>query len=435
MQAQLETLGQLERRLTISVPRDDIARQVETRLKNLARTAKVDGFRPGKAPMNIVTKMYGLRVQEEVLGEMVEQSFGEAVEEQKLQVAGYPRFEPKEAAEETGDFQFMATFDVFPEVKIGDLATAEVERASLDVTDADVAKTLNILQRQRTKYERVERAAQNEDRVIINFVGTIDGVAFQGGSAENHAFLLGKNQMLPEFEAGVVGMKEGETRTVTVNFPADYHGKEVAGKTAQFEITVKNVAEPKLPEVDVEFAKSLGIPDGDLDKLNTEVRNNLEREVRNRIKARNKDNALNALIAISPVDLPKSMVEMEVGRLIEKAREDLKARGIDPKLVPISPQLFEEQAQRRVHLGFLLSEMVRANDLSAKAEQVSAMIDDLAQNYEQPEEVKAWYFSDQQRLASIENLVLEDNVVEFILSKAKAVDKAIPFDELMGQQG
>lgn len=435
MQAQLEILENLQRRLIISVPREEIAKQVDARLKRVAKTAKIDGFRPGKAPINVVAQSYGFRVQEEVLGETVEKAFGEAVNEQKLNVAGYPRFEPKESEGADADFQFSATFEVYPEVKLGDLAGVEIEKPLLDVSDAEVDKTIDILRRQRTRYDRVERAAADEDRVIIDFKGMIDGVAFAGGSSENYAFLLGKGQMLPEFETGVRGMQEGEVRTVEVNFPADYHGKDVAGKTAQFEITLKNVAAAQLPEVDAEFAKSLGIEDGDVAKMREEVKANLSREVRHRLKARVKENVLNALVQATPLDLPKSLVSLEIGRLIESAESDMKARGVDPKQMPFPREMFEAQATRRVHLGLVLSELVEANELKAKPEQVKAIVEDLAQNYENPAEVVAWYYADKKRLASAESMALEDGVVDFVLNKVKVVEKAAAFDELMGQQG
>ena len=433
MQAQLEILEKLERRLTISVPREQIGKQVDARLKQVAKTAKIDGFRPGKAPINIVAQSYGFRVQEEVLGETVEKAFAEAVTEQKISVAGYPRFEPKEGASADDDFQFVATFEVYPEVTIGDLSAVEVQVPQLTVGDAEVEKTIEILRRQRTRYDRVERAAENNDRVIIDFKGTIDGVAFAGGSAENYAFVLGNGQMLPEFEAGTLGLKEGETATVTVNFPENYHGKEVAGKSAQFEITVKNVAAAVLPEVNDEFAKSLGVAEGDVAKMREEIKANLTREVSQRLKARKKENVLNALLEVTPLDLPKSLVSLEVGRLMERAQEDMKARGMDPAQMPFMPAMFEGQAERRVHLGFVLSELVEKNDLKAKDEQVKAMIEEMAQNYENPEEVVAWYYADKKRLANVESMALEEGVVEFVLAKVKAVETDAVFDELMGQ--
>jgi trigger factor len=433
MQAQLETLSALERRLSIAVPREEISKQVDSRLKAFAKKAKIDGFRPGKAPLKVVFQSHGFRIQEEVLGETVERSFGEAVVAQKLQVAGYPRFEPKETGE-SGDFEFSATFEVYPEVKLGDLTGVELQKPTLEVGDAEVDQTIEILRRQRTRYERVERAAADGDRVIIDFKGSINGEAFAGGASENYAFLIGKGQMLPEFEAGVIGMKEGETKDVTVNFPAEYHGKDVAGKTAVFAITVKNVAAANLPAVDADFAKSLGIVDGDVAKMRAEVKANLEREVRFRLKSRIKESALTAVIDATPIELPKSLVSLEIGRLVEGAQGDLKARGIDPSTVPFNPALFEAQAKRRVHLGLTLSELVKAEKLEAKPEQIKAIVEDLAQNYEDPSEVIAWYYASPERMAAPTNMALEDNVVEFVLSKAKVTEQVVAFDELMGQQ-
>ncbi|MGL6040718.1 MAG: trigger factor, partial [Deefgea sp.] len=300
MQAQLETLSALERRLSIAVPREEIAKQVDARLKRVAKTAKIDGFRPGKAPLNVVFQSHGFRIQEEVLGETVERSFGEAVVEQKLQVAGYPRFEAKQDVAENGPFEFLATFEVYPEIVLGDLSAVEVQKPALVVGDDEVNKTIDILRSQRTRFERVERAAAAGDRVIIDFKGSIDGVAFAGGSSDNYAFIIGNGQMLPEFEAGVVGMKEDESKDVTVAFPEEYHGKDVAGKTAVFAITVKNVAAANLPALDADFAKSLGIEDGDVEKMRAEVKGNLEREVRFRLKSRVKENAMSAVIEATP---------------------------------------------------------------------------------------------------------------------------------------
>ncbi|WP_028447933.1 trigger factor [Chitinimonas koreensis] len=432
MQAQLETLGQLERRLDFAIPAADIESAVDARLKRVARTARIQGFRPGKAPMKIVAANYGLQVREEVLGEQVQNAFASAVEAQKLRVAGYPRFEGKPASEEA--FQFSATFEVYPEVVVGDLAAKEVERPVLEVSEAEVDKTIDILRKQRTKFERVERAAEKGDRVIVDFKGTIDGVAFAGGSSENYAFQAGEGQMLPEFDAAVIGMKEGDSKTFDLAFPADYHGKDVAGKTAQFEVTVKNVAAAQLPEVDGEFAKLLGIEDGDIAKLRAEIRKNVEREVKRRLSARAKEGVMQALLDVTPVELPRALVQVEIGRLIENARNEMKQRGFDPQNMPFPPELFEEQAKRRVALGLILAEVVRANGLQAKPEQIKAIVGEFAESYEHPEEVVQWYYASPERLEGPESLALEDNVVEFVHAKAKTVDKQLSFDELMGQQ-
>ncbi|AVG17509.1 MULTISPECIES: trigger factor [Chromobacteriaceae] len=434
MQVQLETLSNLERRMNIALPMAAIETQVAERLKRVARGAKIQGFRPGKAPLKIVEMNYGAQVREEVMGEQVQQGFYKAVTEQSLRVAGYPRFEPVAAGDDKENFKFAATFEVYPEVKVGELAGKEIEKPNTVVGDAEIEKTIDILRKQRTRYNRVERAAAEGDRVIIDFKGAIDGVAFEGGSSENFPFVLGQGQMLAEFEAGVVGAKEGDIKSVEVSFPEDYHGKDVAGKKAVFEILVKNVAEATLPEVNEEFAKMLGIAEGDVEKMRGEIRKNVEREVKRRLQARIKENVMQALIDATELELPKALVSLEIGRLVEQARRDMQQRGMNVKDMPFPPELFAAQAERRVKLGLILSEMVEANKLEAKPEQVRGMITEFADSYEQPEDVLAWYYESQDRLEGPTSMVLEDNVVEFVLSQANVVAKDLSFDELMGSQ-
>ncbi|TDR79766.1 trigger factor [Paludibacterium purpuratum] len=434
MQVQLETLGSLERRMNIALPMDAIDAQVTERLKRAARNAKIQGFRPGKAPMKIVEMNYGPQIREEVLGEQVQQGFYRAVSEQKLRVAGYPRFEPQLDQSEPGSFKFAATFEIYPEVALGELAGKEVEKPVTPVTDAEIDKTVDILRKQRTRYVRVEREARDGDRVIIDFKGSIDGVLFDGGSSENFPFVLGQGQMLADFETGVRGMKEDEVKTVEVKFPEDYHGKDVAGKTASFELTLKNVAEAVLPEVDAEFAKLLGVADGDVTKMRDEIKKNVEREVKRRLQARAKENVMQALLDVTSVELPKALVELEVGRLQDKARQDLEARGMKVKDLPFPAELFDEQARRRVSLGLIISELVAVNKLDAKPEQVKALVAEFAESYEDPEEVINWYFASPERLDGPTSMVIEDNVVEFVLGRANVVEKALAFDELMGSQ-
>ncbi|MCD4487124.1 trigger factor [Chromobacterium vaccinii] len=434
MQVQLETLSNLERRMNIALPMAAIETQVAERLKRVARGAKIQGFRPGKAPLKIVEMNYGAQVREEVMGEQVQQGFYKAVTEQSLRVAGYPRFEPVAAGDDKENFKFAATFEVYPEVKVGELAGKEIEKPNTVVGDAEIEKTIDILRKQRTRYNRVEREAAEGDRVIIDFKGAIDGVAFEGGSSENFPFVLGQGQMLAEFEAGVVGAKEGDIKSVEVSFPEDYHGKDVAGKKAVFEILVKNVAEATLPEVNEEFAKMLGIAEGDVEKMRGEIRKNVEREVKRRLQARIKENVMQALIDATELELPKALVSLEIGRLVEQARRDMQQRGMNVKDMPFPPELFAAQAERRVKLGLILSEMVEANKLEAKPEQVRGMITEFADSYEQPEDVLAWYYESQDRLEGPTSMVLEDNVVEFVLSQANVVAKDLSFDELMGSQ-
>lgn len=432
MQVQLETLSNLERRMNIALPMAAIDAQVTERLKRVARTAKIQGFRPGKAPLKIVEANYGAQVREEVLGEQVQQGFYSAVSEQKLRVAGYPRFEPVAAEGDVENFKFAATFEVYPEVKVGELTDKEVKKPATPVTDVEIDKTIDILRKQRTRYNRVERAAAEGDRVIIDFKGSIDGVLFDGGSSENFPFVLGQGQMLADFETGVTGMKEDEVKSVEVSFPADYHGKDVAGKTAVFEITVKNVAEATLPEVNEEFAKLLGIADGDVEKMRAEIRKNVEREVKRRLQARTKEAVMQTLLDATEITLPKALVQLEIGRLIEQAQRDMQQRGMNVKDMPFPPELFAQQAERRVALGLILAEVVESNKLEAKPEQVKAMIEEFADSYEHPEEVLTWYYASADRLEGPTSMVLEDNVVEFVLSKAKVEVEELSFDALMG---
>jgi trigger factor len=432
MQVQLETLGSLERRMKIALPMDAIDAQVTERLKRAARNAKIQGFRPGKAPMKIVEMNYGPQIREEVLGEQVQQGFYRAASEQKLRVAGYPRFEPQTEQAEAGVFGFSAVFEVYPEVVVGDLAGKEIEKPVTPVTDAEIDKTIDILRRQRTRYTRVEREAQDGDRVIIDFKGSIDGELFEGGSSDNFPFVLGQGQMLADFETGVRGMKEGEVKTVSVAFPEDYHGKDVAGKTASFELTLKNVAEAELPPVDAAFAKLLGVEDGDTDKMREEIRKNVEREVKRRLQARAKENVMQALIDVTTIELPKALVEQEIGRLMEQARKDLEGRGMKTKDMPFPPELFDEQARRRVSLGLIIAELVEANKLEADPEKVRALVTEFADSYEDPTEVMTWYYASPERLEGPTSMVMEDNVVEFVLGRANVVEKELSFDALMG---
>ncbi len=446
MATAVETLEKLERRITLTVALAEINEEIEKRLKVRARTAKAPGFRPGKVPMKMVAAQYGAMVENEVLNDKVSRAFGEAAASSNLRVAGFPTIEPKADEKVDGALVFQATFEVYPDVKIGDLAAVEVEKTRADITDAEIDKTIDILRKQRVHYHTKgeagahgdggpDRSAQDGDRVTLDFVGRIDGVEFAGGKADNFPFVLGEGQMLKEFEDATRGLKAGESRTFPLSFPADYHGKDVAGKTAEFTITVKGVEWAHLPEVDAEFAKSLGVADGDLNKMRDDIRANLEREVGNRVKARTKASVMDALIKVAELDVPKALLEQDAERLADMTRQDMRQRGMDVKDMPFPADLFTAQADRRVRLGLILSEMVKANALQATADQIKAHVDDFAKAYEDPQQVVKYYFSDRNRLAEVEALVLEENVVNFVLSKAKVTEKPVSFDELMGNQG
>ncbi|SDL91766.1 trigger factor [Oryzisolibacter propanilivorax] len=437
MAVNVETLDKLERKITLSLPLASIQSEVDARLKRLARTVKMDGFRPGKVPMSVVQQRYGYSVQYEVLNDKVGQAFSEAANEAQLRVAGQPRITEKDGAPE-GEVAFDAVFEVFPEVKLGELGEAEVEKLSAEVNEQAIDKTIDILRKQRRSF--AQRAAgtpaEDGDRVTVDFEGKIDGEPFAGGKADDFQFLVGEGQMLKEFEDAVRGMKVGESKTFPLAFPDDYHGKDVAGKTADFMVTVKNIEAAHLPEVNDEMAKSLGIEDGTVDGLRADIKKNLEREVKFRLQSRNKQAAMDALLSKAELDLPNAAVQAEIERLRDAARADLKQRGLkDADKAEIPDDVFRPQAERRVRLGLVVAELVRANDLQAKPEQIKAHIDELAASYEQPEDVVRWYYSDRNRLGEVEAVVIENNVTDYILGKAKVTDKDVSFDELMGQQG
>jgi len=441
MATAVETLGKLERRLTISFPVADVRTEVEKRLKQQAKTARAPGFRPGKVPLKMVAAQYGYQIETDVLNDKVGRAFNEAAVANELRVAGFPKIEPKQDSEE-GTLSFDATFEVYPEVVIGDLAAVEVETVSTDVSDVEIDKTIDILRKQRVHYHTKgeagehgtggEAVAANGDRVTVDFVGTLDGVEFAGGKAEDYAFVLGEGRMLPEFEAATVGLKVGEAKTFPLAFPEDYHGKDVAGKTAEFTITLKGLEWAHLPEVDAEFAKSLGIEDGSIDKMREDIKVNLEREVRARVKARNKEAVMDALVKSTELDVPQVMIEQDSERLAEMTRQDMAQRGMDVSKLPFPAEMFKDKAERRVRLGLILSQLVADNNLQATQEQVKAQIEDFSQSYEDPKEVLKYYFSDRRRLGEVEALVLEENVVNYVLGKAKVSTKTIAFDELMG---
>ncbi len=436
MAVNVETLEKLERKITLELPLDAIQKEVDVRLKRMARQVKMDGFRPGKVPLSVVEQRYGYSVQYEVVNDQVGQAFSAAAAEAALRIAGAPRISEKEGEAPEGKLVFEAVFEVFPDVKINDLSAAEIEKVTAEVDDAAIERTLDILRKQRRTFAvRAEgEAAQDGDRVTIDFEGKIDGVPFEGGKAEGFQFIVGDGQMLKEFEDAVRGMKTGESKTFPLNFPEDYHGKEVAGKTADFLVTLNKVEAAQLPEVNEEFVKSLGIEDGTVESLRADIRKNLEREAKFRLQARNKAAVMEALVANAELDLPKASVSAEVERLVENARADLKQRGIpDVDKAPFPAELFQDQAERRVRLGLVVAELVKANDLAAKPEQIEAHINDLAASYERPEDVVRWYKSDNRRLAEMEAVVIENNVVDFVLGQAKVTDKAITFEELMGQ--
>jgi len=433
MAVTVENLDKLERRITLTLAADTINREVESRLRKLARTVKAAGFRPGKVPMSVVTQRYGYSVHYEVMNDKVGQAFADAAGEAKLRVAGAPRISEKQGAPE-GELAFDATFEVYPEVKLGDLNGAQIERVSTEVTEEAIDKTLDILRKQRRSFAVRPQgdAAAETDRVTIDFEGKIDGVPFEGGKADAFQFIIGEGQMLAAFEGAVRGMKTGESKTFPLQFPPDYQGKDVAGKEADFMVTLKKIEGQHLPEINEALAKSLGIKAGTVEALRGDIRRNLEREVKFRVLSRNKAAVMDALVKSAELDVPGSLVASEAERMIEAARADLKQRGVkDADKAPIPADTFKPQAERRVRLGLVVAELVRANSLQARPDQLQAHIEEMAQSYEKPSEVVRWYLGDRQRMAEVEAVVVENNVTQFVLGQAKVTDKALPFDELM----
>ncbi|HEZ3564377.1 TPA: trigger factor [Neisseria meningitidis] len=435
MSVTVETLENLERKVVLSLPWSEINAETDKKLKQTQRRAKIDGFRPGKAPLKMIAQMYGASAQNDVINELVQRRFYDVAVAQELKVAGFPRFEGVEEQDDKESFKVAAIFEVFPEVVIGDLSAQEVEKVTASVGDAEVDQTVEILRKQRTRFNHVEREARNGDRVIIDFEGKIDGEPFAGGASKNYAFVLGASQMLPEFEAGVVGMKAGESKDVTVNFPEDYHGKDVAGKTAVFTITLNNVSEATLPEVDADFAKALGIADGDVAKMREEVQKNVSREVERRVNEQTKESVMNALLKAVELKAPVALVNEEAARLANEMKQNFVNQGMaDAANLDLPLDMFREQAERRVSLGLILAKLVDENKLEPTEEQIKAVVANFAESYEDPQEVIDWYYADPSRLQAPTSLAVESNVVDFVLGKAKVNEKALSFDEVMGAQ-
>lgn len=431
MQATEQTNTALERRIDMAVPLAAIEKDVEERLKRLARTVKMAGFRPGKVPFKMVVAQYGSQARSDAIGEAVNRSFGEKVREQNLRVAGYPRIEQKQGGD-AESLEFSAVFEVYPEIALGDISDKSIEKPVLVVGDVEVDKTIEVLRKQRQVFHKVERSAQEHDQVVVDFTGRKDGVIFQGGTATDFGFVIGTGQMLKEFEAAVSGMAIGASKSFDLTFPDDYHADDLKGRTAQFDVTLKEVREARLPELDGDFAKALGVPDGDLVKMRAEVKANLEREVKKRISARLKDQVMNVLLEGNPIAVPKALVEVESRQMAENARQDMTGRGMDVSKMPIEAGWFAEQAERRVKLGLLLAELVKKNELHAKPEQIRLQVEEFSQSYEDPAEVVRWYYGEPQRMVQVEALVVEDNVVAWVLSHARSSEKQVSFDELMG---
>jgi trigger factor len=433
MQATVETISNLERRLTVAMPMQAIEEEIGKRLNQLARTAKMAGFRPGKVPYKVVVQQYGTQVRQEVMSGKVEETFGEAVSQHKLRVAGYPSIELKPLAENAESYEYIATFEVFPEVVIGDLSKLKIERPQIKLSDADVNKTLEVLRKQRTVYEPVTRAAKKGDRVTIEFSSSIEGKPVENTAGQPINLVLGEEGRLADFDKNITGAKAGQDKQFDLTFPADYQNAEIAGKTASYDVKIIAVAAPKVPEVDADFARELGVEDGDVEKMRADIKESLEQEVEKRVRAVVKKQVMDGLVDTVELEIPRSLVAIESHNQMQAAIENLKQRGLDPANLDITPSQFEDQAKRSVKLRMIVSELIRNNDLQAKAEQIRAAIDDFAKSFEQPDEVVTWYYADPQRLDEPAAVATEDNVVNWVLERAKVTDKKTSFDDLMGK--
>lgn len=427
MNVSLETTAGLERRLTVGVPAAAIETEVAKRLQQLARTQRIDGFRPGKAPLSVIQKRYGGYVRQEVVGDVIQRHFYEAVVQEKLNPAGAPSIELKSETPE--QLEFVATFEVYPDVKVEGLDKLEIEKTVATVTDADLDKMLETLRKQRGSWQVVERAAADGDRITMDFVGKIDGEVFDGGSATGFTLVLGSKSMIPGFEDGLLGKKAGDKVELNVSFPEDYHHAPVAGKPAQFDVTVNSVEALELPVLDEAFAKLFGVDS--IDALRADVRKNMERELGNVLKNKTKALVLDGLVKANTVDVPKALLKGEIQALREQAAQQFRGAQKGASLPELPDALFTEQASRRVSLGLMIGELIKSHDLKPDADKVRAAIENLASAYENPAEVVSWYYANKEQMASIESLVLEDTVVEKILAEAKVTDKQATFDEVM----
>ncbi|HZV62185.1 MAG TPA: trigger factor [Methylophilaceae bacterium] len=432
MQATVETISNLERRMTVVVPMQPIEEEVSQRIANLARTVKLAGFRPGKVPLKLVQQQYGPQVRDEVLSKTVERTFSDAVEENKLRVAGFPSIEHKPFSNVKDQFEYIATFEIFPEIKIDKLDKVKIEKPVLEVTDADVKKTIDVLVKQRATYESVKRAAKKGDKVKVTLRASINGEEVENTGEQGLELVLGEGGRVAEFDDNLAGSKAGSSKTFEISYPEDHKPEQLAGKTVSYEVTFLDVQQAKMPEVDAEFARNLGIEDGDVEKMQAEIKESLKQEVDKRIRSRLKEQVFQVLVDNVEVDLPKALLDVEVKRLMQMTQNNLKQRGVDVSNITLEPALFEEQAKRNASLRLILGEIITKNNLQATPEQIRAMVDQFGQSFERPEEVVRWYYEDPTRLEEPAALATEENVVSWVLAAAKVTDKKVKFDDLMG---
>ncbi|PTQ84841.1 trigger factor [Nitrosomonas ureae] len=432
MGSKVENLGALERRFDISISLEKLQDEIDLRLKKLAKTTKFHGFRPGKVPLTIVKQMYGVQVQQDVINDAIHKEFTDTVKENNLKIAGYPRFENKLANEQDALYTVSATFEVYPEIILGDLSNQSVDQLDVRVDEVDIDKTLDMISKQRVTYKPVSRAAIKGDRIKIDYHGVINGDDFAGGKADDVQLILGDGKFLKDFESSLIGMKVGNQKSFDVVFPQEYHGKDVAGKTVTFEVKMNELEMPILPTVDEEFAKSLGVADGDLKKLREGIKKDLEREISRRSRSKLKEQVMRAILETTQIEAPIVLVNQEMERLLQDAKSDLEARGIKANEISLKSELFKEKAEYRVKLGLILAELVKVHSIKNNPAHVRSIIEDAAQSYENPEQVVKWHYASPERLQEAESLALEENIVDWALGQVKLINKTITFDELMG---
>ncbi len=433
MQSNVENLGALERRLDLSVSSEKVNNEVESRLKRLAKTTKMHGFRPGKVPLKIVSQKYGIEIKQDVLGDELQKKFDEAVKELDLKIAGHPRFDTKESSDnDLEEYRFGVIFEVYPDIKLGDLSKQNIEKPVVQIEEKDIDNTIEMIRKKQVQYQPVDRPAQAGDRVSIDFHGVIEGKDFAGGKAEGINLIIGEGSFLKDFETELVGLSVDQDKSFDVVFPEDYRSKEVAGKAVTFNVKINEITLPVLPEVDAEFAKLLGVPDGDVEKVRVGIKHDLEREVTKRARTKVKEQIMQCFLDTTPIETPNVLVNQEKERLLKEAQENLESQGMKSKDIKLTPDMFKEKAVERIKLGLILSELVKVHDLKATPEKVRSIIEDTAQNYENPEQVVKWHYASAERLKDAQALALEDNVVQWALEKVKLVDKTVTFDEIMG---
>ncbi len=430
MQVSVENLSGIERRLTVSVDEDRINDAVQSKLKDLTKTVKLDGFRKGKVPMSVVRQQYGSQVRQEIIGDLVQSTFYEAVSNENLRPAGLPSINTTEMAPGKG-LEYTATFEVYPEVEIVSFAAESIEKPVSEISDADVDKMVEIIRKQNVEWEKVDRGAEEGDRVSVDFRGTIEGEPFDGGEGKDMVVELGQGRMIEGFEEGLKGAKAGDELTLDLTFPENYQVEDLKGKPVQFAIKVNSVEAPVLPELNAELAKKLGVEDGDLDKMREEIRNNMQRELDSKLKSKLKEGIMDKLLALHSIDIPAALIEEEAKVLAEQMKQNLAGQGMGQQALNLPIDMFKGEAEKRVGLGLIMSEIVKQNDIKVDPERVKKTIENIARPYEQPEEVIKWYYSDKRRLAEVESVVLEEQVVDWVMEQAKVEEKSYNFDELM----